>query len=139
MVKTSFRTRLQDLFQETSSRRLPEDVLKTSLGRRSQSVFQEASSRPLPGEILKTSLRRLKASRLFLVRAKDHLETIYGLSFYVRFRLLTYYHSVTRQTNWINLDKLNTLKHENNMEIMKTYFSMNCQTRKYFFQKLKYI
>ena len=36
------------------------------------------------------------------------------------------------------MNKRNTLKHENNAEIMKTWFSMNCQTRKYLFQELKY-
>ena len=88
--------------------------------------------------VRKTYLRCLKtSSRLFLVKAKDHLETIYELSIYVYFKLLTYYHSITRQTNWINLNKLNKLKHGNNVEIMKTWFSMNCQTRKYFLQEFK--
>ena len=97
------------------------------------------SSRRLPGDLLKTSLRRLKtSSRLFLVNAKDHLETIHGLSIYVSFKLFTYYHSITRQTNWINLNKLNTLKLENNVEVMKTWFSIHCQTKKHFFQEFKY-
>ena len=30
------------------------------------------------------------------------------------------------------------LKHENNAEIMKTWFSMNYKTRKYSFQEFKY-
>ena len=30
------------------------------------------------------------------------------------------------------------LKHGNNAEIMKTWFSMNCQTTKYLFQEFKY-
>ena len=30
------------------------------------------------------------------------------------------------------------LKHGNNAEIMKTWFSMNCQTRKYLFKEFKY-
>ena len=38
----------------------------------------------------------------------------------------------------INLNKLNTLKHGNNTEILKTWFSMNCQTTKYLFQEFKY-
>ena len=75
------------------------DVVKTSSRRRPQDVFQKMSSRHLPGNVLKTSLRRLKTSRLFLVRAKAHMETIYGLSISVRFKLLTNYHSITRQTN----------------------------------------
>ena len=62
------RRRPQDIFQETSPRRLPGDVLKTSSRRRPQ--------QPLPGDVLKTSLRRLKTSaRLILVKVKDHLET----------------------------------------------------------------
>ena len=36
-------------------------------------------------------------SRLFLVKTKDHLETSYGFS--IRFKLLTYYHSIIRKTN----------------------------------------
>ena len=48
------------------------------------------------------------------------------------------YHSITRQTNWMNLDKLNTLKIGNNTEVMKTWFSMNYQTKKHFFQEFKY-
>ena len=126
-------------FFKTSSRRLPEDVLKTSFRRCPQDVFQEMSSIPLPGYVLKTSLRRLKtSSRLFLVRAKDHLETLCGLCIYVSFKLVTYYHSIIRQTNWINLNKLNTLTYGNNAEIMKTWFSMNCQTIKCFFQEFRY-
>ena len=93
--------------------------------RRRQDVFHETFS--------KTSLRRLKtSSRLFVVKTKDHLDTIYGLSIYVRFKLQTYYHFITRQTNCINLNKINTLKHGNNVEIMKTWFSMKCQTRNTF-------
>ena len=169
-----FLRRCQDVFQETSSRSLPGDVLKTSLRRlktfsrlflgdilktslRRLKTFSRlflgdvlrTSLRGLktfwrlfPGDVLKTSLRRLKTfSRLFLVNAKDHLETIYGLSIYVSkyvLKLFTYYHSITRQTNWINLNKLNTLKHGNNAEVMKTWFSMNCQTKKHFFQEFKY-
>ena len=30
------------------------------------------------------------------------------------------------------------LKHRNNAEIMKTWFSMNCQTKKYLFHEFKY-
>ena len=74
------------------------EVTMTFFLRRRQDVFQETSSRLLLGDVLKTSLRRLKTSRLFLVRAKDHLETIPGLSICVRFKLLTCYHS--------SLDKL---------------------------------
>ena len=49
------------------------------------------------------------------------------------------YITITRQTNSINLNKSYTLKHGNNGEIMKTWFSMKCQTRKYFFQELRII
>ena len=45
---------------------------------------------------------------------------------------------ITRQTNRINLNKLNTLKHGNNEEIIKPWLSMKFQTRKYFSQELKY-
>ena len=76
------------------------------------------------------------SSRLFLVKVKDHLKATYELSIYVRFKLHKYYYSFTRQTNSINLNKLkilhrvpykiplnkvNTLKHGNNAEIMKTW------------------
>ena len=68
-----------------------------------------------PGDVLKTSLKRLEtSSRFFLVKAEDHLETIYGLSIYVRFKL--HHHA----------------------EMMKTWFSIKCQTREFFFQQLKY-
>ena len=83
----------QDVFQETSLRRLPEDVLKTSSRRRPKDVFQETSTRPLPGDVPKTSKT---SSRLFLVKAKDNLDTIYGFSIYVRFKLLAYYHCIIR-------------------------------------------
>ena len=97
-----FLRRHQDVFQETS-----------------QDVLQKTSSGHLQGDVLKTSLSRLKTSRLFPVKANDHLETIHGLSIYVRFKLLSSYHSITRQTNWINLKKPNALKDENSMEILK--------------------
>ena len=58
-----------------------------------EDAFQETSQRPLPGDVLKTSKT---SSRLFLVKAKDHLDTIYGFSIYVRFKLLTYYHCIIR-------------------------------------------
>ena len=74
----------------------------------------------------------------FSGKSKDYLETIRKLSICVCFKLLTYYHSITRQTNWINLNKPNTLKRGNHAEIMKVWFSMNCQTKKYFFQEFKY-
>ena len=100
------------------------------------------SSRRLPVYVLKTSLRRLKTlSRLILLRlilTKDNMETIGGLSIYISFKLQTCYHSNTRQTNCINLNKLNTLKHGNNAGIKKTWFSIKYQIRKYFFQELKY-
>ena len=97
------------------------------------------SLRHLPGAVLKTSLKLLNtSSRFFLVKAKDNLQTIYKLSIYVRFKRHTYYHSITRQTNCIHLNKLYTLQHGNNAEIFKTWFLMQCQTRKYFFQELKY-
>ena len=43
---------------------------------------------------------------------------MYGLSIYTRVKLHTYYHTITRQTNCISLNELNTLKHENNAEVM---------------------
>ena len=128
------------IFFKMLSRRLPGDVLKKFSKRRLQDIFYDASSRRLPRDILKTSLTRLKtSSRFFLVNAKDLPETIYELSILARFKLLTYYHSITKQTNWIKLNKLNTLKHGNNAEVMKTWFSMNCQSKKHFFQNIKYI
>ena len=102
-------------------------------------TFFKTSSQPFPGDALKKLLRRLKMFwRLFLVKAKDHLETIHERSIYVRFRLQTCYHSIIRHHYCINLNKLITLKYENNVEMMKTWFSMKCQTRNYFFQELKY-
>ena len=56
----------------------------------------------------------------------------------VRVILQTYYHSITRKTNCINLNKLITLKHGNNAELTKTWLLIKSQTRKYFFQELKY-
>ena len=76
-------------FFKTSSRRLPGDILKTSCKKRPKGVLQKTSSRPP-----------------FLVKAKDHLETICRLSNYVSFKLQTYYRSITRQTNYINLNKI---------------------------------
>ena len=70
-----------------SSRHLPVDVLKTSSRRRPQDLFQETSSRPLPGDVLKMSKT---SSRLFLVKGKDPLETNYGFSIYIRFKLFAY-------------------------------------------------
>ena len=104
-------------FFKTSSKHLPGDVLKMSSRTRPQDILGETFLRRLPGHVLKISLGPLKTSRLILVRGNDHLETIYGLSIYVLFKLLTYYLSITRLTNWMNLNKLN---HGNNMEIMKT-------------------
>ena len=73
-------------------------------------------------DVVKTSLRRLKTSlRPFLVKAKEHLETIYGLSIYVRFKLPTCYHSTATQTSSINLNKLQTLKHGSNAGFIKTW------------------
>ena len=71
--------------------------MKTSSRIRPQDFFHETSSRPLPGDVLKTSKT---SSRLFLVKAKDHPETIYDfLSTYI----LNYLHittpSLDRQTN----------------------------------------
>ena len=115
-----------------------------------ENVFWKTSSQRLENRSLRlpfqTNLRRLwdknwrrikTSSRRFLVKAEDHLKTIYGLPIYVRFKLQTYSYSITRQSkclsitkliNYINLDKLNTLKYGKNLEIVKTWFSM-----KYFF------
>ena len=66
--------------------------------------------RRLPQDLLKTS------PRLFLEKASDHLETIHGLSRYV----LNYIYTATPSlTKCINLNKLHTLKHGNNAEIVK--------------------
>ena len=77
------------------------DQSKTSLItklRRFYDVFA-TSSKSFP-DVLKTFLRRLKTSpRLFLVKSKDHLDTIYGRSIYVRFKLHTYYHYILSMTN----------------------------------------
>ena len=76
------------------------------------------------------------STRRFLVRAKDHLNTIYGSSIYLGFET-TYIVPLHWQTNCINLNKLNTLKHGKSAEIMKTWFSMKDKTRIYFFKELK--
>ena len=107
-------------FFKASSKHLPGDVLKMSSRTHPQDIFRETFLTRLPRHVLKISLGPLKTSRLFLVRGNGHLETIYGLSIYVLFKLLTYYLSITRQTNWMNLNKLNMLNHGNNIEIMKT-------------------
>ena len=100
-------------------------------------TFFKTSSRRFPEDVLNISLRRLKtSSRLFLAKAKGHQETIYGPSMYA----LNYKHIttlITRHTNWINLNKQNPLKHENNMEFMKTCFPMKCQTRIHSLHELK--
>ena len=73
------------------------DAVKTSSSRRAQDLFYETSSRPLPGDILKTSKT---SSWLFLVKAKDNLETNYGFS---TTYVLNYLHittpSLDKQTN----------------------------------------
>ena len=50
--------------------------------------------------------------KTFLAKAKDHVENTCGLSIYVHFKLHIYYHSITRQTNCINLNKSNMLNIE---------------------------
>ena len=52
------------------------------------------------------------SSRFFLVKSKNHLETIYRRCIYMHFKLGTFYHFIIIQTNCINLNKLNMLKHE---------------------------
>ena len=59
----------------------------------------------------------MTSSKLFLVSAKDYLETAYELSIYVSFKVLTYCHSITIELN--KQIELNTLKHTNNPEIME--------------------
>ena len=77
-------------------------------------IFKRLSRR-LPGEVFKSSFTLLKTySRLFPLKAKDHPDTIYGLS--VRSKQQMYYYSI------INLNKLNKLKRGNNAEIIKTWF-----------------
>ena len=61
-----FSRRRQDVFQETSARRFPGNVLKTSFRKCPQDVFQETPSRRLPGHVLKMSSTR---------RPKDLLRT----------------------------------------------------------------
>ena len=126
------RRRLEDFLEKVVATSIS-DQSKTSLRpklRRFYDVFA-TSSRSFP-DVFKTSLRRLKTSpRLFLVKTKS----IYGLSIYVCFKLQPLHHW---QTNCIGLNSLHTLKHGNNAEIVKTWFSLKCQTRKYFFQELKY-
>ena len=66
------------------------DILDWSEMKAMTTIFRTLPIR-LKGDVLKTYVRRLKTSpRLFLVKARDHLETIYGLSIYVRFKLHTY-------------------------------------------------
>ena len=55
----------------------------------------------------------------------DFLST-YVLTTYI----LPLYHKIDKL---INLNKLNTLKHGNNTEILETWYSMNFQTMKYLF------
>ena len=115
------------------------DILDWSEMKATTTIFR-MSPRRLKGDVLKTYVRRLKTSpRHFLVKARGHLESIYGLSIYVRFKLHTYYiyHSSIDKVIaliWINY----THRHGNTAEVVKTWFSMECQTRKYFFQELKY-
>ena len=56
-----------------------------------QDFFQETSSRPFPEDVLKTSKT---SSKLFLIKAREHLETNYGFFIYVRFKILTYYYPI---------------------------------------------
>ena len=61
------------------------DVLHWSEMEVTTSFFEEVFKTSLR-DVLKTSLRSLKmSSRLFMVKATDQLETIYGLSMYVSF------------------------------------------------------
>ena len=98
-----------------------------------QEVFKTSSRRPgrRKSVTLKTWRRRLQD--ITWRRFEDVLKTnkcLLGC-----FKL---HYCIARQTNCINLNKPNTLKHGNNAENVKTWFSMNCQTEKYFLQELKY-
>ena len=67
--------------------------------------FLKTLPKRLSGILHRTSLTRLQ--EFFLVKPKDRLETIYGFSIYLCFKLHIYYHCITRQTfawiliNWI--------------------------------------
>ena len=97
IVKTSYFWSERRLRLVWNGRRddLFKDVVKTSSRKRPQDVFQETSSRPLPGDVLKMS----KTSPRLLEKAKNLLETIYRFSIYIRLELLTYYHSIISYTN----------------------------------------
>lgn len=83
-------------------------------------------------------ITRLETSvGLFLVKAKDHLESIYKPCICIGFKLDTYYHYITRQSNSISFNKLNILKYGNNAEIMQIWFSIKCQTKAYLFPGFK--
>lgn len=69
-----------------------------------------------------TTLRRLKTP------LGDH--AICRRRIYIGFKLDTYYHFITRQTNYINFNKLNMIKHEHNAQFMKTRFSMKSNGRR---------
>ena len=110
-------------------------VLKTSkigLKSKSRRPFFKTSPRRLPEDVLKTSLKT--SSRPFLVKAKENQKTIYRLFIYYILNYITTSLEKLIAWTWIN-----TLKHGNNAEIVKTSFSMKCETRKYFFQELKYV
>ena len=91
-------------------------------------------SRRLPRDAINTFLRRFKtSSRRVLVKAKDLLETVYIDFVSTYAKLDTYYDFINGQTDCINLNKLNLLKHGNNAKFLKTWFSIKYQRRKYFF------
>ena len=68
-------------------------VVNTSSRRRPKDVLQETFLKPLPRDVIKTSNT---SSRLFLVKAKYHLNPVYGFSIYLCFKLHTYYHCIIR-------------------------------------------
>ena len=91
-------------------------VLKTSkigLKWKSRRPFFKTSPRRLPEDVLKTSLKT--SSRPFLVKAKVNQKTFYLL----RFKL--HHTSLEKLIAWT---WINTLKHGNNAEIVKTFNEM---------------
>ena len=108
---------------------LPLQYCESSVSARKKTLIQknnQTSSRGRPQDLLKDVFKT------FSCKSKRPPEA--RLSIYV----LNYITTITRHTNCINLNKLNTLKHRHNAEIVKTWFSMKFHTKKYFLQESKY-
>lgn len=97
LIILTFHSQPTQILAKTSQKRLNfdlKDVLESS-EMELAATFSRTSPRRLTENDLKTTLRRLKTtSRCFMVKSKAHLETIYWLSIYVRFK--PHYHSKTR-------------------------------------------